>query len=231
LKLHTSALAAVALIAGGLVAAQPAAHASTTQTTAATCSFKLSARLAVSSANTSYPAQLGADCPETMVGAGWTAKWPSGFSLTDQCHGGRCPSISLDMKRMAIGKVTWVGDAWGGLDASGNKVATLLPTATEIRLASSGGLTGGRKGTRTALASTAWYFNPTTNTYVRWAGRKLLLQYQEIGTTTWKGLAYVTTNSAGQVTYNYYPGRTRRYRLYVPASTSVWDFYTPSISR
>jgi hypothetical protein len=230
LKLYKAALAAVGLLASGLVAAQPteAAH---QQVAAATCSFKVPAKLAMRAANTTYPVQLGSDCPTTMVGGAWTATWTNGFVESVSCQQGRCPGVALSTKYVPVGKVTWVGDAEGGVDENGNKVATLLPAYTEIRFASSASLTGGRKGTRTALLTTVWWFSPKTNTYVRWAGRKLLVQYQEIGRSTWKGLAYVTTNASGQASYSYYPGRTRRYRVYVPATTSVWDFYTPSISR
>jgi hypothetical protein len=229
LKLYKPALA-LALLASGLVTTQPA-QAATQHTTATTCSFKVPPKLAMTAANTHYPVPLGADCPSTVYGARWTATWKNGFSETVDCGQGSCPGVSLATKYVPVGKVTWVGGPEGGVDQNNQKVATLLPAYTEVRFGSSASVNAGRKGTRTAFLTTAWYFNPTTNTYSRWAGRKLLLQYQEIGTTTWKGLAYVTTNASGQASYTYYPGRTRRYRMYVPASTSVWDFYTPSISR
>lgn len=229
MKLYQPMLAA-ALLASSLIATQPA-QATTTHATAATCSFKVPPKLAMNAATTKYAVPLGSDCPSTMYGAAWTATWKNGYSESVLCQQGKCPGISLSTKYVPVGKVSWVGDASGGIDENGNKVATLLPAYSEIRFASSASVNAGRKGTRTAFLTTVWYFNPKTNTYSRWAGRKLLLQYQEIGTTTWKGLAYVTTNTAGQASYTYYPGRTRRYRVYVPASTSVWDFYTPSISR
>jgi hypothetical protein len=230
LKLYKTTLAVLALMAASLVTIQPS-QAATTRVTAATCSFKVPPRLAMNAANTYYAVPLGSDCPATMVGGAWTATWKTGFSESVLCQNGKCPGISLSTKYVPVGKVTWVGDASGGVDQAGNKVATLLPAATEIRFASSASVNAGRKGTRTAFLTTVWYFNPKTNTYSRWAGRKLLLQYQEIGTTTWKGLAYTTTNASGQAAYTYYPGRTRRYRVYVPASTSVWDYYSPTISR
>jgi hypothetical protein len=230
LKLYKTTLAVLALMASSLVVIQPS-QAATTRATAATCSFKVPPRLTMNAANTNYAVPLGSDCPATMVGGAWTATWKNGYSLSVLCQRGKCPGISLSTKHVPVGKVTWVGDASGGVDENNQKVATLLPAYTEIRLGSSASVNAGRKGTRTAFLTTVWYFNPTTNTYARWAGRKLLLQYQEIGTTTWRGLAYTTTNASGQASYTYYPGRTRRYRVYVPASTSVWDYYSPTISR
>ncbi len=232
MKLYKSALAAAGLLASTLVAAPPA-HAvpATTEQATATCSFKVPAKLALRSAYTNFDdVHLGSDCPSTMVGANWTANWRNGANLTVSCQYGHCPGIGLKSSTPA-GRITWVGDAWGGLDENGNKVADLLPAYSDIRFASSASLNAGRQGTRTALLTTVWYFSPQTNTYVRWVGRKLLVQYQEIGTSTWKGLAYVTTNAKGQASYTYYPGRTRRYRVYVPATTSVWDFFTPAVSR
>lgn len=232
MKLYKSALAALGLLASGLVATQPAeAVPSSPQGVTATCSFKVPAKLALRAAYTAFDrVPLGSDCPSTMVGANWTATWKTGANLTISCQNGICPGPGLKSTTPA-GRVTWVGDSWGGLDKDGNKVADLLPAYSDIRFASSASVNAGRKGTRTAFLTTVWYFNPKTNTFARWAGWKLLLQYQEIGTSTWKGLAYVTTNASGQASYTYYPGRTRRYRVYVPATTSVWDFYTPTISR
>jgi len=230
LKLYKAALTAIALLASGLVVTQ-SAQATTERVTAATCSFKVPPKLAMKAAYNHYEVPLGTDCPSTMVGGAWTATWKNGFTESVLCQQGTCPGVTLQTKYVPVGKVAWVGDAEGGLGADGQKVATLLPAYTEVRFASSASVNAGRKGTRTAFLTTVWYFSPKTNTYVRWAGRRLLLQYQEIGTSTWKGLAYVTTNASGQASYTYYPGRTRRYRVYVPASTSVWDFYTPTISR
>jgi hypothetical protein len=166
-----------------------------------------------------------------MVGGAWTATWKNGYGESVLCQMGKCPEIWLATKYVPAGKVTWVGQAEGGMDASGHKVATLLPAPTEIRFGSTASLTATRTGSKTAFLTTVWAFSPTTNTYARWAGRKLLVQYQEIGTSSWKGLAYITTNAKGQAAYTYYPGRTRRYRVYVPATTSVWDYYSPTISR
>ncbi|MFG1908968.1 hypothetical protein [Kribbella sp. NPDC048928] len=59
-------------------------------------------------------------------------------------------------------------------------------------------LTGGRKGSRTALLTTVSYWRP---------------------------------NSVGQVTYNYYPNRTRRHRVYVVGTSSVWNAFSAMISR
>ena len=112
MKLYKAALAAVGLLASGLVAAQPA-EAAHQQVAAATCSFKVPAKLAMRAANTTYPVQLGSDCPTTMVGGAWTATWTNGFVESVLCQQGRCPGVALSTKYVPVGKVTWVGDAEG----------------------------------------------------------------------------------------------------------------------
>jgi hypothetical protein len=227
-------LAAASVLVGAvLVPTSPIAHAasSATDRTAATCSMKPPARLSLAAAQTVVNVPLGADCPSSVQHARWYIDWSNGILQDVDCWDGEPCRLSLSTRTTPAQQVTFRPDPYGAQDASGNQVATLLPAYSAVRFASSASVNAGRKGTRTAFIATVWWFSPKTNTYVRWAGRKVLLQYQEIGTSTWKGLAYVTTNASGQASYTYYPGRTRRYRLYVPGTTSVWDFYTPTISR
>ncbi|GAB2675635.1 hypothetical protein [Kribbella swartbergensis] len=199
--------------------------------TAATCSMKPPARISLAAAQTLVSIPLGSDCPSTVQHARWYINWSNGIQQDLDCWDGEPCRLSLSTRTTPAQQVTFEPDPYGATDASGARVATLIQAYSAVRFASSASVNAGRKGTRTAFITTVWWFSPTTNTFVRWGGRRVLLQYQEIGTSTWKGLAYLTTNASGQASYTYYPGRTRRYRLYVPASTSVWDFYTPSISR
>ena len=50
----------------------------------------------------------------------------------------------------------------------------------------------------------------------------------------WSGrgrLVYVTTNSKGQATYTYYPGKSRKYRAYAAATSTIWDDFSPVLTR
>jgi hypothetical protein len=224
-----SLLVIVGVLASGLAAAQPAQAAPAAHQALPTCTLKMPARLSIRTARPLVEVPLGSDCPSTMYQAGWLANWrgtQGGFGTSCGYHS----TCGVLLDELPIGlKVTWVGESAG--DYLGHEVAIPLTAYSTTKYASSGALSGGRKGTRTALLSTAGYYNAKTHVFVRWPARKLLLQYQEIGSSTWRGLTYVTTNAKGQVTYSYYPGRARRYRLYIPGTSSIWDLYTPVISR
>ncbi len=232
MRFKTLAAASV-LVASSLVATGQIAHAAPTAAdrTTATCSMKPPARMSLAAAQSVVNVPLAGDCPANVQHARWYIDWSNGIQQDVDCWDGQPCRVALNTRTTPAQAVTFRPDPYGAQDASGNRVATLLPAYSAVRFASSASVNAGRKGTRTAFITTVWWFSPKTNTYLRWASRKVLLQYQEIGTSTWKGLAYITTNASGQASYTYYPGRTRRYRLYVPATTSVWDFYTPTISR
>jgi hypothetical protein len=230
LKLYKSALA-LALLAAGVVSTQPAQAASEQAT--ATCSLVVPARISVAADINNVLAKLGADCPGTVR----TAVWKSTPNATMKPEGrleflysAREVYFTFTGMVPPLGTVQWT-PAGGATNFSGAKVADLKSATSVVRCASVAAITGGRKGTRTALLTTVSYWRPNSDRYVRWANKQVLIQYQDIGTSTWKGLAYVTTNGVGQVTYNYYPNRTRRYRVYVPGTSSVWNIFSPVISR
>ncbi|WP_427888714.1 hypothetical protein ACQHIV_35465 [Kribbella sp. GL6] len=230
MKLRTIGPAA-ALVAAGLFVTQPAQAAP--QQATATCSLVVPSRLSIGAANNNFVAKLGANCPLTIN----TAVWKSTPAATMYPEGrlqflnhAREVSFTVSGAGAPIGTITWK-PAGGATDFNGVKVADLSGATSVSKAASVAALTGGRKGSRTALLTTVSYWRTTTGRSVRWASKQVLIQYQDIGTTTWKGLAYVTTNSVGQVPYNYYPNRTRRYRVYVPGTGSIWNIFSPVISR
>jgi hypothetical protein len=231
LKLYKSALAALGLLATSLVSVQPAQAA--TQQATAVCSLAVPSRLSIGALNNNFVAKLGSNCPGTV----YTAVWKSTPAATmypqgrlEFLYGSREVGFTILGEVPPIGTVTWK-PAGGATSIGGGKVADLATATSTSRCASAVALTGGRKGSRTALLTTVSYWRPNNSRYVRWANKQVLIQYQDIGTSTWKGLAYATTNSVGQVTYTYYPNRTRRYRVYVPGTSSVWNIFSPMISR
>lgn len=232
MKLYKSALAAAGLLASTLVAAQPA-HAVPEQATA-TCSLLPPSRISISQTVNRYHASLASNCPAGVYTAVWKSTpiattYPEG--RLEFLYGNRMAGFNVIGTNPPIGTITWK-PAGGATNSDGVKVADLATATSVSKCASAVALSGGRKGTRTALLTTVSYWQPyPAARYIRWANKQVLLQYQDIGTSTWKGLAYVTTNSAGQVTYNYYPNRTRRYRAYVPGTSSVWNIFSPVISR
>lgn len=226
MKLHKYVLAAAVAVTG-LFTVQPANAAPT-----ATCALSVPSRIYVNATYNLFQARLAAGCPSTT----YTAVWKSSPVATNDggrlafTGGDRVTQFGFYGSMPPLGTITWtpVGVA---SDSNGTKVADLAAASTISRCSTVAALDGGRKGTRTALLTTVSYWRPASDRYVRWANKQVLIQYQDIGTTTWKGLAYVTTNSVGQVTYNYYPNRTRRYRVYVPGNSSIWNTFSPIISR
>lgn len=230
MKLRTIA-PAVILVAAGLFATQPAEAAP--QQATATCSLIAPSRLYIGAPNNNFVAKLASNCPATVH----TAVWKSTPNATMYPQGrlqflnhAREASFTVLGEVPPIGTIAWT-PAGGATDLNGVKVADLGSATSVSKCSTAVALTGGRKGSRTALLTTVSYWRPNSSRYVRWANKQVLIQYQEIGTSTWKGLAYVTTNSVGQVTYNYYPNRTRRYRVYVAGTSSVWNAFSAMISR
>lgn len=231
MKLAKSALAAVGLLASGLLAAQPAQAA--TQQATATCSLVVPSRLSIGALNNNFVAKLAPNCPGTVYTAVWKSTPPATMYPQGRLefrYAAREVGFTILGEVPPIGTIAWK-PAGGATNINAVKVADLAAATSVSKCASAVALTGGRKGSRTALLTTVSYWRPVNGRYVRWANKQVLIQYQDIGTSTWKGLAYVTTNSVGQVTYNYYPNRTRRYRVYVPGTSSVWNIFSPAISR
>jgi hypothetical protein len=231
LKLYKAAVAAAALLGSSLIAVQPA-QAVAEQTTA-TCSLVPPSRISIGASINNFTAKLGSNCPASVYTAVWKSTpratmYPEG--RLEFRYAAREVGFTIIGTTPPIGTVTWQ-PAGGATNFDGDRVADLAPATSVSRCASAVALSGGRKGSRTALLTTVSYWRPNSDRYVRWANKQVLIQYQEIGTSTWKGLAYVTTNSVGQVAYNYYPNRTRRYRVYVPGTSSVWNIFSPVISR
>ncbi|TCC41395.1 hypothetical protein [Kribbella speibonae] len=230
MKLHKF-MPAVALLAAGLTVAPPA-HAVPEQTTTV-CNLVVPARISVNGEYYGEWARLGSGCPASVYTAVWKsspAATPNAQGRLEFTKGSRMVQFGFFGSNPPLGTITW-SPAGGATNINGVKVADLGTAYSVSRCASVAALSGGRKGSRTALLTTVSYWRPASNRYVRWANKQVLIQYQDIGTSTWKGLAYVTTSSVGQVTYNYYPNRTRRYRVYVPGTSSIWNIFSPVISR
>ncbi|WP_410785830.1 hypothetical protein [Kribbella sp. C-35] len=222
---------AVALLAAGLVATEPAQ--AVPQQTTAVCTLAVPSRISVNGSYYGEWARLGSGCPDSVYTAVWKsspAATPNPQGRLEFTKGSRIAQFGFSGSFPPIGTITW-SPAGGATNINGVKVADLASATSVSKCASAVALTGGRKGSRTALLTTVSYWRPSSDRYVRWAGKRVLIQYQDIGTSTWKGLAYVTTNSVGQVTYNYYPNRTRRYRVYVQGTSSIWNIFSPVISR
>jgi hypothetical protein len=233
---YKSVLAAVGLLAASLTLAQPAGAAVPTaaQQATATCSLVLPARIAIRAGMNRVWGTLGSNCSAAIYTAVWKvpvgAEVASGDAKLAFEFGDRDSAFNVSGWTPPPGTLTFK-PAGSATNESGHKIADLTAASTVAKWSSVATITGGHKGTKTALVTTVTHWDSAPAGFVRWPYKKMLLQYQEVGSSTWKGLAYVTTNSKGQATYTYYPGKSRKYRAYAAATSTTWDDFTPVLTR
>jgi hypothetical protein len=229
-----STLAALGLLAAGLVVPQTTAMAAPTtgeHATAGTCSMVMPARFTIRAAVTNFTVPLAQNCRTArMLSADWvgstTGSTDKQFLFFDDAT--YTARFTFYAPYDALGRTSWVGT--GAYDQDFADIAQTNATSY-TKYGSSATIIGGRKATKTALVATVGYYNPKLNQYVRWPNKPITFQYHEKGSTVWKFLKSVTTNKTGQAAYTYYPNKTRSYRAYVPQNATLWDYYTVAISR
>ncbi|MEV0285397.1 MULTISPECIES: hypothetical protein [unclassified Kribbella] len=222
---YKALLAAVGLVGSGLLFQQPA-EAAPEQVTA-TCSFPVPAKLVLSSRSVYVSFPLGADCPMTTAMATWIPV--DDYGRTRMGIGCPWESCGVYVEYTTVGQTTrWTPQGYA-LDKDGRKVADLLPATSVTKAASIAALAGVRRGSRVTLTASATYYSPTQRAYVRSHGR-MLVQYKDPGTTTWKSLSYVTPLASGAATYTITTNRARSYRVYLPSTTSVWYTYSRAVA-
>ncbi|WP_433164207.1 hypothetical protein [Kribbella sp. CA-247076] len=222
---YRSLLAAAGLIASGLLF-QPTAQAAPVQATA-TCSFPVPAKLVLSSRNVYVSFPLGADCPKTVHNASWFPVSDDG--RTHMGIGCGWESCGVYVQYTHVGGTTHWTPRSVAIDKNGRKVADLLPATSVTKAASIATLSGVRRGSKVTLTAAATYFSPAKRVYVR-SHARMLVQYKDPGTTTWRSLAYVTPTATGAAAYTLTTNRARSYRVYVPSTYSVWYTYSRALS-
>jgi hypothetical protein len=118
-----------------------------------------------------------------------------------------------------IGRQTWrPAGAYDG----GSTSLSQNTVYSDVRLATAAWITSKRTQTVVTLTGTSLLYSPTSNSYFkRSAGG--VFQFRERGTTTWKNLKAVTTNSAGTATMSYKYSKTRDYRFALYTTPISWD--------
>jgi hypothetical protein len=93
---------------------------------------------------------------------------------------------------------------------------------SDVRLAAGAGISSARFGGVVTLKGTSLLYSVSNNSYFkRSAGG--MFQFRERGTTTWKNLRSVRTNSAGVVSISYRYSKVRDYRFTVYSTPISWD--------
>jgi hypothetical protein len=118
-----------------------------------------------------------------------------------------------------IGVHTWrPGYAW---DAGYVDQAQNAPIST-VKLAAGAWTSSSRSGDVVTLKGTSLLYSVSNNNYFkRSAGG--VFQFRERGTTQWKNLKSVWTNSRGEATMAYRYSKTRDYRFALYSTSISWD--------
>ena len=101
---------------------------------------------------------------------------------------------------------------------------------SDIRLATAAWISSKRTRDVVTLTGTSLLYSTGSNNYFK-RSAKGAFQYKERGTTTWKGLKAVTTNSAGVATMSYRYGKTRDYRFVLYTTPVSWDQASATTTR
>jgi hypothetical protein len=118
-----------------------------------------------------------------------------------------------------IGVQTWrPSSAWDGADVEQAQNTVQV----DIRLATGAWIASSRTGSVVTLKGTSLLYSTSSNSYFKRSAAGVF-QFRERGTTTWKNLKSVWTNSAGVVSMSYIYPKTRDYRFALYSTPVSWD--------
>ena len=101
---------------------------------------------------------------------------------------------------------------------------------SDIRLATAAWISSKRTADVVTLTGTSLLYSTGSDVYFK-RSAKGAFQFKERGTSTWKGLKAVTTNSAGTTTMSYRYARTRDYRFVLYTTPVSWDQASATTTR
>ncbi|HEY0692133.1 MAG TPA: hypothetical protein VGD71_24205 [Kribbella sp.] len=219
-----SLLAAAGLVAGGAVAAAPAA------TAAGTCSLYVPSRFSIGQEYRDITVPQGPNCAAAgVVGAFWFAHHPTKGDVTDAGYENKARSTTVTLyDTMPIGRWTWrPGTAW---DTTGT-VVYQYTTYTDVRLATYGRVTPTRSGTKVNVKTTAMRYWQGGHKFIGWSGARGQIQYRTPGTTTWRALKDVYSTSTGAYSYTYTTSAVRDYRVVFGDVSTMWGSTSPIVRK
>ena len=119
-----------------------------------------------------------------------------------------------------MGRMTW--RPGGAYDSYSNTLSQNSPVS-EVRLGSWAGLTATRSGSAVTLNVRAVRYWVSGDKNIPFTSAAGTIQYRGLGTTTWKSLKYVSTNSSGAYAYKYTSSAARDYRVVLNGTSSIWN--------
>lgn len=214
--------AALMIATAGLTAAP--ANAKTT----ATCNLTAPYRVVIGQPYKAFNLYASGVC---SLGEGWSA-WdlihPSQGSQGGAFFGSGSNREIWDVYDWhTIGIHTWRPSA--AYDANSNPLSQNT-VQSDIRLATAAWITSKRTADVVTLTGTSLLYSTGSNSYFK-RSAKGAFQFKERGTTTWRGLKAVTTNSAGVATMSYRFSRTRDYRFVLYTTPVSWDQASATTTR
>jgi hypothetical protein len=221
-KKTIAAVSAALMLAAAAITAVPA-----TAKTTATCNLTAPYRVVIGQPYKEFKLYASGVCSLGEAWSSWDLIHPSQgnqggayFSGTNQ--------ISWDVYDFhTIGIHTWRPSF--AYDAASNELSQNT-LQSDIRLATAAWITSKRTSDVVTLTGTSLLYSTGSDSYFK-RSAKGAFQFKERGTTTWKGLKAVTTNSAGVATMSYRYSKTRDYRFVLYTTPVSWDQASATTTR
>jgi hypothetical protein len=215
-----------ALVAASVATGLPLSASAAPESAAAGCTMSVASRVVMGKPTVLAPQNVSGSCIQPGGFATWNLEYPDG---REQPHawvatGGVSWLIRDDMP---IGIYVWRPS--GALDPAGNKLGQNTVSST-VKLAAAAWISSKRVGDVVTLNGTSLLYSVSTNGYFKRPAAGVF-QFRERGTTTWKTLKSVRTNSIGQVTMAYRYGKARDYRFALYSTPISWDLASAITTR
>jgi hypothetical protein len=159
--------------------------------------------------------------------ASWFAYHPSQGSQDSALFSNTTVQIWDVYSFHTIGLHTWrPSSAW---DAAYVDQLQNTPVS-DIRLAAGAWIASSRKGSVVTLTGTSLLYSTGSDKFFKRSAAGVF-QFRERGTTTWKNLKSVRTNSVGVVSMSYIYSKTRDYRFALYSTPISWDLASATTTR
>jgi hypothetical protein len=219
-----SLLAAAGLVAGGVVAAAPAASA------AGTCSMYVPSRFSIGQSYRTITVPQGPNCAAVgVIDASWFAYHPTKGEVNHVMFLDHSRSEIVELwDVMPIGRWTWRP---GAAYAAYGLPVYQYTTSTDVRLATYGRVTPTRSGTKVNVKTTAMRYWQGGHKFIGWSGARGQIQYRTPGTTTWRALKDVYSTTSGTYSYTYTTSAVRDYRVVFGDASTMWGSTSPIVRK
>ncbi|TCN34878.1 hypothetical protein EV644_118128 [Kribbella orskensis] len=218
----------------GLAVAGLTAIAAPTATAAGTCSAYIPSRVSIGQPYRGITIRAGSNCQSAQMDwAAWEAYHPTQGYQTSVLFDYPSFSDTWDLYSWDAPLGRWQWRPAGAYDANSNEIYQYGPYYTDVRLSSYGRVTATRSGSRVVVRTAAARYWGAGEKFVGWAYARGQIQYRTPGTSTWRGLKDVYSNSSGTYSYTYPTSAARYYRvvLYDAANKTIWGSTSPQVYR